>query len=113
MVDIEYYDEQIWKRLDPKLVELGEKAELDRFQKMGVYDYVPRDIARPDPTGAIVKAEWVRMNKGVVASSRKFVVDWLLKDLGLWNDLMSCFWALRVSPSSISYCRLCPRRIFR
>lgn len=51
IVDLEYYDEQSPKKLDPFLVEQGEKAELGRFKRMGVYEYVPRDVMRTDPTG--------------------------------------------------------------
>lgn len=34
-MDMEYYDESTWKRLDPKLVEMGETVEMDRFTKTG------------------------------------------------------------------------------
>lgn len=38
VADLEYYDEQTRERLDPKLVAMGEKSELERFKKIGVYD---------------------------------------------------------------------------
>lgn len=38
-VDFECCGEQIWKKSDPILMEQGEKAELERFKKMGVNEY--------------------------------------------------------------------------
>lgn len=35
VTDMDYYDEQTWKKLDPKLVEKGEREELERLKKMG------------------------------------------------------------------------------
>lgn len=61
---MEYYDEQTEKRLDPDLVVQGEREELARFQKMGVYDNVRRDEADNDPERKIVKVTWPRINKG-------------------------------------------------
>lgn len=49
--------------MDPKLVEIGEKAELETFKKMGFYEYVPRSVAKND-SGKTVNAKWVRINKG-------------------------------------------------
>lgn len=57
-------DEQPRRRLYPTLVELGEKAELERFKKMGVYQHMPRDVARREARGNIVKVKWVRVKKG-------------------------------------------------
>lgn len=37
-VGMEYGDEQTWNNLVPILVEQGEKAELDRSNKMGVHE---------------------------------------------------------------------------
>lgn len=34
IVGMERYDEATWKRLDPKLDEMGEKAEMGRFTEM-------------------------------------------------------------------------------
>ena len=62
--DYAYFDEGTGERLDPKLVALGEKAEMDRFKKMGVYDYVDREVAENDLEGKFVKVKWVRTNKG-------------------------------------------------
>ena len=62
--DYAYFDEGTGERLDPKLVALGEKAEMDRFKKMNVYDYVNRDVALSDPDGKFVNVKWVRTNKG-------------------------------------------------
>ena len=39
----EYLDEVTGLPLDPQLVVSGEKDELDRFRKTGVYSYVPRE----------------------------------------------------------------------
>lgn len=50
-------DEQDWKKLDPKLVEKGEREELERFKKMGVYDYVSRAEAENDQEGKAVKVK--------------------------------------------------------
>lgn len=46
MVDMEYYDEQAWKKLDPVLVEQCEKAGLDRFQHIVVYEYLAQNDSR-------------------------------------------------------------------
>jgi hypothetical protein len=64
VTDLQYYDENTWEMLDPKLVEEGEKAELQRFRDMNVYEYVPRDQAINDEGGKFVKVKWVRVNKG-------------------------------------------------
>ena len=65
-----YHDENTGEVLDPSLVEAGERDELARFQKMGVYDYVDRDTARSDPEGKFVKVKWVRVNKGSSTSPK-------------------------------------------
>ena len=62
--DLKYYDENTWEELNPEKVTAGEKAELERFNKMEVYEYVERDVAMPDPDGKFVKVKWVRTNKG-------------------------------------------------
>lgn len=36
----DYYDENPWGRPDPELVKVGEKAEVERFRKMGVTEYL-------------------------------------------------------------------------
>jgi hypothetical protein len=64
VTDMQYYDENTWEVLDPTLVEQGEKAELQRFRDMNVYEYVPRDQAITDEGGKFVKVKWVRVNKG-------------------------------------------------
>ena len=64
MVDYAYYDENTWEELDPKGVEAGERDELERFHKMGVYTYVSRQQAQEDPNDKFVKVKWVRVNKG-------------------------------------------------
>ena len=64
VTDMQYFDENTWEELDPKLVEEGEKAELQRFHDMNVYEYVSRDQAIHDEGGKFVKVKWVRVNKG-------------------------------------------------
>lgn len=64
-MDMRYFDEQMWGLFDPALVELRERAELERFKKMGVYTYAPREEAIHDPRGKVVKAKRVRVNKRV------------------------------------------------
>lgn len=62
--DMKYYDEVTWKKLEPALVELEERAELERFKKMGVYEYVSRNEAVHDPERKVVKVKWARVHKG-------------------------------------------------
>ena len=50
--------------MNPEKVTAGEQAERERFKKMGVYEYVKRDVAMSDPEGNFVKVKWVRTNKG-------------------------------------------------
>ena len=64
MHDMAYFDENTWEQLDARLVEAAEKAELARFQQMGVYEYVTRSEALNDPEGIFVNVKWVRTNKG-------------------------------------------------
>ena len=64
VTDMQYYDENTWEWLDPKLVVEGERAELQRFRDMNVYEYVPREQAIHDEGGKFVKVKWVRVNKG-------------------------------------------------
>lgn len=64
VVELEYYDEQTWKRLVPELVQKGEREELDRFMKTGVYEYMTRRWAEEDPEGKKVKVKWVRPSEG-------------------------------------------------
>ena len=64
MLDMEYFDENTWERLDPSLVEKAELDELARFKLMNVYTYVSRSEAMNDPEGIFVKVKWVRTNKG-------------------------------------------------
>lgn len=44
----ESHDDQTWKRLEPQLVEQGERVELYCFKKMGIYECVYRETARRD-----------------------------------------------------------------
>ena len=66
----EYWDEVTGLPLDPQLVASGEKDELDRFRKMGVYSYVPREQAEQDMEGTFVRTKWVRIDKGTPASPK-------------------------------------------
>lgn len=54
-----YDEEGTWERLDPSLVELRERAGLERFTKMGVYEHAKRADAEKDPEGRRVEAKWV------------------------------------------------------
>lgn len=45
-------------------MEIGEKADLERSKKMGVYEYVSRSEAMQDFTGKTVKAKLARVSKG-------------------------------------------------
>lgn len=47
----------------PALVEPGEKGELERFEEMGVDEYVSRDEGAPGPSRKSVKAKWARMER--------------------------------------------------
>ena len=58
------FDENSWEPLDNNLVKVGEKEEMDRFKKMGVYRYVDRRVALNDPDGNFVKVKWVGSMKG-------------------------------------------------
>ena len=64
VTDMKYFDENTWEELDPERVAEGERAELERFKKMGVYDYETRAVAMNDELGEFVKVKWVRTNKG-------------------------------------------------
>ena len=64
VTDMKYFDENTWEELDPERVAEGERAELERFKKMGVYDYETRAVAMNDELGKFVKVKWVRTNKG-------------------------------------------------
>ena len=66
----EYWDEVTGLPLDPQLVASGKKDELDRFRKMGVYSYVPREQAEQDMEGTFVRTKWVRIDKGTPASPK-------------------------------------------
>ena len=61
--DMKYFDENTWEELDPERVAEGERAELERFKKVGVYDYETRAVAMNDELGKFV-VKWVRTNKG-------------------------------------------------
>ena len=63
VTDMKYFDENTWEELDPERVAEGERAELERFKKMGVYDYETRAVAMNDELGKFVKVKWVRTNK--------------------------------------------------
>lgn len=64
IADMSYYDEVTWEVLDPVKVERGEREELARVHKMGVYEYVDRHAAQKDPNAKFAKIKWVRINKG-------------------------------------------------
>jgi hypothetical protein len=62
--DQTYFDENSWEPLDPKLVELAETDEMNRFSKHHVYGYEDRRLAEQDADGIFVKVKWIRINKG-------------------------------------------------
>lgn len=73
VTDLDYYDGQTWKRLDPQLVEKGEHEELDRFKKMRVYEYVVRKQSNIRRVARLVKSHlWCSFVRrfDAVASSR-------------------------------------------
>ena len=47
--DMRYYDQNTWEELETNKVVAREKAELERFRQMGVYDYIRREEAMEDP----------------------------------------------------------------
>lgn len=53
VMDLGQYDEQTWKRLEPQLVEKGEREKVDRFKKLGGggYGYVLPEEREQDPIG--------------------------------------------------------------
>merc|ERR1711954_121436 len=64
LADMTYHDENTGEQLDPRLVQIAEAEELQRFAKMGVYGYANRADAYNDPEGVFVNVKWVRTNKG-------------------------------------------------
>ena len=46
------------------MVREAEDEEVQRFKKMGVYDYVDRQTAHQDGEVIFVKVKWVRVSKG-------------------------------------------------
>ena len=65
VTDMKYFDENTWEELDPERVAEGQRAELVRFKKMGVYDYETRAVAMNDELGKFVKVKWVRTNNAM------------------------------------------------
>ena len=90
VTDVEYFDENTWEPLDPGLVDVGEKDELDRFRKMGVYSYVDRDKALADEGGKFVKTKWVRVNKGT-SSAPKVRCRLVAQELGYGERIDELF----------------------
>lgn len=64
VVDMEYYNEQTWKKLDSALLEEAEQEALERFNKMGVHECISQDEVEQAPVGKSAKVKWVRINKG-------------------------------------------------
>ena len=64
VTDMKSFDENTWEELDPERVAEGERTELERFKKMGVYDFETRAVAMNVELGKFVKVKWVRTNKG-------------------------------------------------
>ena len=65
-----YLDENSWGPLDPALVRQGEQEEMERFHKMGVYDYCSRQDALQYHEGKFIKVKWVRINKGTTSEPK-------------------------------------------
>ena len=76
VTDMKYFDENTWEELDPERVAEGERAELERFKKMGVYDCETRAVAMNDELRKFVKVKWLRTNKGAARIQRRGVVWW-------------------------------------
>ena len=89
-VDFAYYDENTWEELDPTGVAAGERDELERFRKMGVYDYVTRREAERDAEGKFVKVKWVRVNKGT-ADEPKIRCRLVAQELGYGERIDELF----------------------
>ena len=58
------YDETAGELFNQRLVREVENKELQRFKKMGVYDYVDRQTAHQDSERIFVTVRRVRVNKG-------------------------------------------------
>lgn len=58
IVDLSCYDKQTRERLDPIW------EELERFNKMGLYEYISRVEAQRAPVGKTMKVKWVINNDG-------------------------------------------------
>lgn len=64
VIDLGYYDEQTWKMLVPKLVEMGDRAELHRFNPKGMPENLSPNLAKNDEREKTVEAKWVWVNRG-------------------------------------------------
>lgn len=55
-------DENTWEELDPEGARQGEREELERCRKVGVYEYVSRGEAKNHEDGGGMKVKWARFN---------------------------------------------------
>ena len=63
VTDMKYFEKNTWEELDPEKVSEGERAELETFKKVGVYDFETRAVVMNDELGKFVKVKWVRTKK--------------------------------------------------
>lgn len=84
VANMKYYDEVTWKNSDPALVQCRERAELERFKRMGVYGYVSHDDVAHSPEGKVLKAKWARVKKTVVIN-QKHDAGWWRRHPGVEN----------------------------
>lgn len=61
-------------RLGPKLVDKGEKVELECFKQMGVCEYVSASEAMQDCDGKTLKVKWTSATQGGKSSRSCAVV---------------------------------------
>ena len=65
-----YVDDVTGGTLDPSLSKKAREAEMKSFEEMGVYEYVPKELAMKDANGKIVGVRWVDVLKGEDVRSR-------------------------------------------
>ena len=58
VTDMNFYDETTGELFNQRLVHEAEDEELQRFKKIGVFDYVDRQTAHQDGEGVFVKVRW-------------------------------------------------------
>ena len=66
----EYIDDNTGDTLNIRDTAAARKLEMETFEKMGVYEYVRREVAIQDTNGKIVGVRWVDVQKGPIVRSR-------------------------------------------